>query len=276
MKKIFTLLTFSWVTFIYAQTPLPYQSGFDTMGEKMGWTQYEIGVDDDSYLWSYESFMFFSSPECLTHYYPVGGTQQTDDWFVSPLFDFSNGGTIDSLRYAFSGFGTPMAGDTIAIYLLNGSDDPTVATATMLYSFTDSTYMNDNVWRKIENVTIPAASGQSYIAFRYTTTVNWLDVRLDNLGISGNGIDLNNLKSNKPDIELFPNPAHDQLQLKISGSLKSSELQINLYNSIGALVLQQEVTDGEFISVSHLSGAFTYKLTDSEQKVLKSGQLLIR
>jgi len=33
--------------------------------------------------------------------------------------------------------------------------------------FTDSTYQNDNIWRFKENITLSAASGNSYIAVRY-------------------------------------------------------------------------------------------------------------
>ena len=119
-----TFLTTSFSSNLFSQT---YKTGFDNMTEQSGWAQYRVGVIDPFYEWEYSAFEALSNPNCILHNYPVGGTEVTDDWFVSPVFDFSEGGMIDSVWHRFSGFGLPLAGDTIAIYLINGSADPELA-----------------------------------------------------------------------------------------------------------------------------------------------------
>jgi len=69
----------------------------------------------------------------------------TDDWFVSPPFNFSNGGKLDSISFWFGGFGIPALSDTVAIYLVQGSSDPALATSTTtLLDFRAGNYQNDN------------------------------------------------------------------------------------------------------------------------------------
>jgi hypothetical protein len=169
-----------------AQSALPYYSGFDNSQQLAFWTQVRLGASG-TYSWNVFAANFYSSPSSLQHNYPVGGSV-TNDWYVSPFFDLSNGGRIDSLRYMFSGFGMPNAGDTVALYLLSGSGNPSTATlVTMLKDFRGTDYQNDNVWRKLTNITIPPAAGPARIAFKYQTFQNWLDVRFDNLALSCNG-----------------------------------------------------------------------------------------
>ena len=101
MKKIFTILSFILVACIYckAQTPLPYYTGFDNAAQKAGWLDFRKGFLSPS-DWTYNSFSAFSAPNSLHHDYPVGSanTDTTLDWFVSPAFNFSSGGMIDSIR----------------------------------------------------------------------------------------------------------------------------------------------------------------------------------
>ena len=110
-----------------AQTPLPYYTGFDNASEKAGWTEYRKG-DNGLYQWKFININPVSAPGVLLHNYPVGGSVPTDDWFVSPPFNFSNGGKLDSIYFSFTGFGVPALIDTVAIYLLQGNADPALAT----------------------------------------------------------------------------------------------------------------------------------------------------
>lgn len=249
-----------------AQTALPYYSGFDNSAQKSGWTEYKLGVDSDPYEWNFSAFAPYSAPECLEHNYPVGGSQPTDDWFISPEFDFSNGATIDSLRHAYNGFGTPMAGDTVALYLITGSADPATASSwTMIYSFTDSAWSADGVWRKIEDLDIPATSGSCYLAFRYSTTNNWLDVKFDNLRISDKGLGGEEMAVGQPGLELFPNPA-DKL-LTLSWPVDFRATQIEILNLQGQLIWQKEATAQ--IQVAGLpAGAYLLQVLDSTGKKL--------
>ena len=159
-----------------AQTSLPYFTAFDNAGQQSGWTEYRLGEENAFYEWNYSTMQPYTAPNCLAHNYPVGGENLLDDWFVSPEFDFSGGGMLDSLHHAFSGFGVPGAGDTVAIYLLHGSQDPAVATKTLLMDFRGADYTGDGAWRRLDPIAIPAQSGESYIAIRYSTIINHFGV----------------------------------------------------------------------------------------------------
>jgi hypothetical protein len=185
MNKIYSLLILFALTnnSFNAQVPLPYFTGFDALGG--GWAQMRKGATTSTYSWVVSSLNAYSGGGCLQHYYPVGGSP-LQDWYISPPFDFSAGGRIDSLRYMFAGFGMPNASDTVGIYILNGSADPNLAQRISIKDFRGTAYANDNVWRVLTNVPIPALPGLSRIAFKYETFQNWLDVHFDNLALSCN------------------------------------------------------------------------------------------
>ena len=187
MKKLITLVVVSSFFFFSSvgQTALPYFTGFDNTAEQAGWTLFRKGSTISSpWAYSLQSQLPYSGPKCLVHYYPV--SEQTLDWFVSPPFDFSSGGKIDSIRFAFTGFSpNPANADTIAIFLLTGNADPDLATSKVqLIDFRNTNYVSDDVWRDTANVIIPASPGLSYIAFKYKGSSSWLDVRFDNLALS--------------------------------------------------------------------------------------------
>ncbi|MFZ4740212.1 MAG: hypothetical protein ACOYLE_03525 [Bacteroidales bacterium] len=172
MQKITTFSTLLLVVFFsttYAQ--LPYYTGFDNTAQQAGWAEYKKGVTTSA-DWSYSSFTSYSTPNCLYKNYTPGVTGVTDDWFVSPAFTIPTGGKMDSIRYAFSGFSVPGAGDTIALYLLNGSQNPSLASSkTLLFDFRNTEYVTDNTYRIKSNINLSASSGQSYFAIRYRNAV---------------------------------------------------------------------------------------------------------
>ncbi len=194
MKKNFTTFVVMTASLLFlnlnAQTPLPYFTGFDNLQGQTGWTTYKK-ISTTSSSWNYVSappnYSAYSTPSCAIHFYPVGDL--TLDWLVSPPFNFSAGGNIDSVRYAFAGFSpTPLVADTVAIFLLRGSPDPDLATSKVqLIDFRNTNYINDGVWRISTNIPIPAGPGQSFIAFKYKASSSWLDVRFDNLALKANG-----------------------------------------------------------------------------------------
>ena len=260
----------------FTQVSLPYYTGFDDNASLTGWTSYRKG-STDSQQWAADNGGAFSPAKSLVHYYPVGGSTVTDDWFVSPALLIPEGGTLDSVRYAFSGFGMPQTEDTVAIYLLNGSPDPALATGKqLLYLFTGNAYQNDNVWRLLAPLALNPANGNSYLAFRYRTTVNWLDVRFDNVHISGIGA-AGISENTEEQVMLFPNPAEGTLQFFANGSATTeTDFQLTLYDQNGRPVSAQRVQSGKTIDLQLAAGCYIYHLTPINSDWVKTGTLIVR
>lgn len=275
LASLLILVTFSTLK---AQLTLPYVTGFDNVTEQTNWVEYRKGFISQFEEWGYENSLAYSAPNCLIHYYPVGGTIAQDDWFVSPNFDITNGGTLDSLRYHFGGFGMPQAGDTVSVYLLNGSPDPDLATSTsVLVQFTGANYQNDNTWRLLSPIVLPAQVGNSYIAFRYKTINNWLDVRFDNVGISRvSGVGIG--ETTTQTIHVYPNPVcdhHFQVQFDDT-ALGESDLSMRLYNSASQLVFSTPVTNHTSIDLPLVEGFYSYELCDSSETPIAMGKLIVQ
>lgn len=262
MKKILlaSFAAFALFSSLKAQVSLPYVTGFDNAGQQAGWQQFRKGVNSQFQEWEFDNAQAFSAPTSLVHYYPVGGTDPMDDWFVSPAFEIPSGGMLDSVRYYFSGFGTPAAGDTVFIYLLTGNPDPDLASKMILFEFSGLDYINDNTWRKLEPIELPSAPGNSYLAFRYRTVNNWLDVRFDNVAISGtSSAGISEQEYNT--VTLFPNPANGQVRLQFSEAVPAGSLAtLVLYNTAGQRVHTVEVSGNKVVDLPIAAGFYTYQL----------------
>lgn len=248
-----------------SQQQFPYYCDFNTESQESEWQEYRLGSTDDLfYTWS-----FFDDE--LQHNYPVGGTEVTDDWIVSPVFDFSSGATIDSISHAFGGFGTPMEGDTIMIYAITGSSNPELATdITPLALLSDEDYNPDYMWRKRLDINIPAISGESHIAFRYKTINNWLDVQIDDLYISGTTLGINDNKRSELELGIFPNPSSSFIKI---ANTENEFSEISFFDLSGKLVKQSSFTSTEMkISIMDLpngSYVISAKLLDGRTAVQK-------
>ena len=283
MKKInlFTILVlclFLSATII-AQVSLPYYSGFDNTTQQSGWTENKNGATTFSH-WEYSSTSAYSTPNCITHdFSPSAGITLTDNWFVSPAFSIGNGGKIDSIRYKFSGFSEPLAGDTVAIYLINGSQDPSLATSKqLLFDFRNTEYISDDTYRVKTDIMLPPLVGSSHIAIRYRNTdcsSNWLTVFFDNLAISGNTLDLNELNQNKLKTNIFPNPFSISTNIEFQYSLVDATLTI--YNSKGNQVRQIKNIDGNSIKLEKeaLSNGIYFITLTQNNTVLTTEKLII-
>jgi hypothetical protein len=249
---------FSLITTAKAQTPLPYYSGFDNASQKNGWQLFRKG-DVGLYKWEY-SLTGFSGDSCVYHGYPVGGTTVTDDWFVSPGFIITQGGVLDSVRHAFSGFGNPAVADTLALYLLVGNADPALATSRqLLHDFRGTNYTNDDTWRLTSNIALPASTAPCYFAIRYKTINNWLTVKFDNVRIRGNAttaIKPTNMEMNV--FQVTPNPAKDMLTI----DTKEQMSEISITDVSGRIVYRKPFSKSISLlqfknGVYHLTGITT-------------------
>ncbi len=225
---------------------LPYYTGFDTEEEQAGWVQYEM-ADTFLYNWSF-GYGGYSSPRAISHSYaPASDVIIGDNWMVSPSFSISNGGILDSVRYKFSGFSTPQEGDTIAIYLLNGSQNPALASSKiLLFDFRGDVYTNDYKYHIKTNISLPPLDGKSYLAIRYRNnewSSNWLTVAFDNISISDPTVGIQDEITNSSEIKVFPNPSNGIFTIQSPKTIQS----VKVHNECGETIypnnfIQNDIT----------------------------------
>ena len=227
-----------------AQVSLPYYSGFDNAAERNGWTKYRL---EEAAIgnWSIAGVGGFSAPSCISHdYSPSSGAHLVDDWFVSPGFLIPSGGTLDSVRYAFSGFSVPASGDTIGVYLILGNQDPAAASGIIqLKEFRDAEYQIDNVYRLLSGITLPATNETAFIGLRYRNadaSSRWLYARFDNIAVSASMTSIEVPVTQKDGL-VYPNPTTDQVTIlhKETGGV------VFLYDQSGMLLKQLPLNNGQ-------------------------------
>lgn len=276
MKTRFTILSalLLQATLSKAQTPLPYYTGFDNATETAGWQEFRKGNADPNYKWMYSTFSAYSAPASLFHRYPVGGTVITDDWFVSPGFSIPAGGRVDSIRSAFAGFGVPGTADTVAVYLLKGSPDPALASSkTLLLDYRGADYSNNDTWTA-HTFPLASATGTCYLALRYKTVNNWLDVKFDNLKISTLSSTSIHEALHRDAMTVYPNPASQSLQIRFDGQAAVPVL-LKLYTALGELLIEQKVTEQESIHFDLKNGTYFYTIVTGNGEQFKSGKLMV-
>jgi len=226
--KSLLIAFFTFTCCINSKAQVNYNTSFETDEEQNEWTFFELGPEEhEIYRWEFGNGAIDGNA-ALVHFYPVEGEDVSDDWVVSPAFDFFGGGEITSISYQFSGFGTPFGIDTIALYLITENVNPDLASEKVLLRlFSDENYMNDGEIRVDSGIEIPATEGQSYLAFRYKTIVNWLDVKFDALALTYNPMPSNiSTIDQYNDISIFPNPATNSLNIAAPENTKISSIEI--------------------------------------------------
>jgi len=278
MKTIFTIAStlLIHINSSKAQTTLPYFTGFDNATQTAGWQEFRKGNGDPNVKWDYSTFGAYSAPASLSHLYPVGGTGTTDNWFVSPGFSLPAGGKVDSVRCAFSGFGMPSSADTVALYLLIGSPDPALAgSKRLLLDYRGSEYSNDNTWRK-HTVSVSSATGTCYLAIRYKTINNWLDVKFDNIKISATTATSIYTKSLQQEgIGVYPNPASGELNIQFNDQ-PAVPVLIKIYNLLGELQTEQKVIGDKSLPLNLKNGTYFYSIITDDGEQCKSGKLMVQ
>jgi len=254
-----TLLSFS----LNAQVTLPYFTGFDNPSQQAGWTEYQKAE---------VTFCHWYMASNLGHgFAPSSGINAVDDWMVSPAFSIINGGKLDSIKYNFSGYSDPLIDDTIAIYLLNASQDPSLAISKhLLFDFRGNEYINDDTFHIKTNIILPASSGLSYLAIRYRNTDcshNWLTVSFDNIAISGNSVGMDEFSNYGFKVNIYPNPIIDKLTIETNSKIMQN---LEVYNLLGELVFRTNILNLKIIDVSGFpKGIYFLKLNNEKETLTR-------
>ena len=202
-----------------------YYTGFDSTSELENWSEYIKGKTGTSH-WEIGAGGV-SDPSRIIHNAPTGDADKDSlvNWYVSPKFDFSEGGSIDSVKYNyFTYFETFFEEQFVGIYLLVGSPDPTQASSKILMTDLSANYSGDaDLWKDTMNITIPNTAGNCYIAFKFVAVDGWSSISFDNLHVTMNKTlsTYDNKLANS--VKIYPNPSSTG-KLKIDSELKISEI----------------------------------------------------
>jgi len=219
---------------LYAQTALPYYTGFDNASQQAGWQAYKKGATG-YFPWAVGA-VGYSAPNMLSHDYPVGnpGTDTVVDWYVSPPFHFYGGGHLDSMKvkvYSIVGNATPQ--DEFGIYLLTGSPDPALADSIIHLADLTQMVSSSGTWEDTGGFVIPPYNGSSYIAFKYHATNNWFVPNIDNVNITGDTV--NSVPQNryaKDDYSVFPNPSAQTITIHMTDAVKHTVMIRDVYGKV--------------------------------------------
>jgi len=247
-----------------AQVTLPYFTGFDNPSQQAGWCQYLLGdIIPYCYWWMSSDIghSYIQSSELI----------MVDNWIVSPSFSIVNGGKLDSISYMFTGLTQPVSGDTIAIYLLNGSKDPLLASSKeLLFDFRGADYINDNTFHIKTNIILPAMSGLSYLSIRYRNADcgnHWLSAQFDNISISGNLAGIDEFNTNGFKVNIYPNPIIDKLTIETNAKIMQN---LEVYNLLGELVYRTNILNMITIDLSGFpKGIYFLKLFNDKETLTR-------
>lgn len=255
----------------YGQTTtLPYYENFDTLAN-LRWTAYQLGTDDpDDFPWYITIHNPYSPSFSMMHTCNTG-TAHANNWTVCKnAFSFASGGKIDSIRSFITSINPPAADDTIGIYLLTGNSNPDLATSKILLHDFRGIHFKTDVWAKTTDITIPPTPGTSYIAFRYKTANNCINIFLDNMHLSGNvSSGVSQVFPTAEDVKTVPNPVMNILTIQTKEQFEI----VNIYDLTGRIVHTQSFQPT--INIAFLSqGTYILELIDKNkqrgiQKIMK-------
>lgn len=252
------MITIGWSSMAFGQTT--YRTGFDTDDERKNWNEYSKGKIGSGH-WTVVA-SGYSKPNCITHSAPTGDADKDSlvNWYVSPKFDFSSGGMIDTLRFNYFTFmGTFFPEQVVQVYALSGSSDPGKATSKVLLADFSELYSDDaNLWRDTTGLKIPKLSGEAYIAFKFVAIDGWSSISFDDLQVTANKTSsVHETSESNGVIKVYPNPTDGKITI---ASLNNVDGVI-VVNNLGQVVRQFSGT--KEVDLSGLeSGAYRLIIKD--------------
>ena len=184
----------------------------------------------------------------------------TNDWFISPLFDLSGGPYYLNFQVALNQF-TETDGATLSseefVLLLVSEDDG--ATWTELRRW-DQTTPISNLGENSPEITLNQTSNTRfafYISITNATTSN-MDLFIDNFRITSESL-LSIDKHETMDFKFYPNPVSSILNLSASQNMKD----VAIYNMIGQQVFANRINamDGAIDMSALPSGNYIARIT---------------
>ncbi len=269
-KLILLAFFLSGSTLAFSQTT--YRTGFDTDDENKGWVEFRKGKMGNA-QWKL-GINGYSEPNCMVHSAPTGDADKDSlvNWFVSPKFDFSNGGTIDTLRYNYYAFmGTFFPEQVVQVYALNGSNDPAKATSKVLLADFAKFFSDDiTKWNDTSGFAIPKLSGDSYIAFKFVATDGWSSIAFDDLQVTTNANSTVEETATNNRVNVFPNPTNGNVLVVSETKLNS----IQVINGLGQIV--KTVIDTSTVDLSELSSGIYRLVIKDESDIALVKQVVLK
>ncbi len=255
-----------------AQLPLPYTTGFDNTAQQQGWQEFRTG-HLSNYSWSFTSYEPPSAPNALWHDYPVAGsaTDTVRDWYVSPSLDLGGGAALTCKVNIYAIMGSAMAADACGIWLLTGSADPELATATLLVDLLPL-ITPGQAYTQLPEVAIPATAGSARIAFYYQASQNWLTPGIDDLSITAPEVGLSETAGAVP-VQVYPNPGSGPLTVELGGARADQLAHWQLFDARGALVQERSFRGRATVERPAASGDYIYVVRDGTGKAVAHGRV---
>lgn len=274
MKKKIIYLAIGLTTItLCAQTPLPYSNGFDTDTSLNGWSFAELGnicgpAHNNHYWDARLRDNAVSAPNVLYHDYEVGyeGTELTEDWVISPSFNFESGAEVSFKINVYSIMGNPNPEDNIELYLMKSNSEGDITEYSLLTSLIDYCNSEYNTFDTV-TIDIPPATGNSHIGFKYESINNWFTAGIDDLTISSGTASTPVVEDLYNQTLLYPNPAKEYVTISFENNTLSFE-EIQIIDLHGKLV--KKIPFIERIFVGDLSeGIYFVKINSKTNTVIK-------
>ena len=251
-----------------------YYTGFDNSNEKAGWQEYKKGKTRPT-GWTIGSGGVNGSDK-LTHSVPTGDADKDSlvNWYVSPKFDFSKGGSIDSLKYNYFSFmNVFLAEQSLGVYLLVGSSDPANASSKkLLIDLTKNYTGNSSSWSDTGNISIDNTPGDCYIAFKLKGVDGWSSASFDNIYITQNNTNTQ-VSVETDEVKVYPNPASTEVRFELNSTLKHTIEVVD----IGGKTLLNKTLDGNgVLDVSDLkNGTYIYRIYSYQTNTMMNGRFMV-
>ncbi|MDO5655104.1 MAG: T9SS type A sorting domain-containing protein [Flavobacteriaceae bacterium] len=277
MKRILlSVIALGFVTFGSAQTVIFEETfaGFQAQDDfPLGWQN--IDADGDGNNWGIYQVQNSQgvpvTPMSAISRSWQGAPLMPDNWLILPALDLSGaeGGTI-TLEFVTQVAAAAWDEEHIAVY--GGTTDDLEALLTggpVQWEQTLGDAANTGT-PTTHTIDLTPLAGQNpvYIAFRHYNSFDMDYVAINNMRITGSNMSTIDLIGSSDVSIVYPNPAKDQVRVKLAQNFDAAKTSVTLTNMSGKLVAN--FANMNDINISHLpAGVYILTLTDGKQTETK-------